>query len=71
MAVVNVYKVHYHFDQGTPAKKSSPEYIDYIQAAASDYNTLKNVLSTNSKLRAGTLVIDSVQEVGHGDNALA
>lgn len=62
---VNTYKVAYHFEQG--GKKSGPEYIDYVQASAGDYATLKGVLSSNSLLRVGTLVIDSVQEVGHGD----
>lgn len=68
-AVVNTYKVLYHFEQG--GKKSGPDYLDYIQASAGDYTTLKGVLSSNTKLKPGTLVIDSVEEVGHGDNAIA
>ena len=69
-SVVNTYKVHYHFE--ISGKKSSPEYIDYVQASASDYNSIKSVLSSNSKLRGGgTLVIDSLQETGHGDAAIA
>lgn len=67
--VLNTYKVHYHFEQG--GKISSPVYIDFVQATASDYSSLKTVLNSNSLLRAGTLVIESVQEVGHGDAAKA
>ena len=67
--VLNTYKVHYHFESG--GKKSSPEYIDYLQATASDYNSIKAVLSSNSLLRVGTLVLDSVEETGHGDIAKA
>ncbi len=69
MAVVNTYKVHYHFAQG--GKTSSMEYIDYVQSADSKYDTIVAVISSNSKLRPGTLVIDSVEEVGHGDGAIA
>lgn len=68
-SVVNTYKVHYHFEQS--GKKSSAEQIVYIQAADSSYNTLKAVLSSNSKLQPGTLVLDSVEEVGQGNNAIA
>lgn len=67
--VLNTYKVSYHFEQG--GKKSGPDYTDYLQATASDYTTLKTVISNNSLLRIGTLVVDSVQEVGHGDAAKA
>lgn len=74
MAVVNVHKVAYHFEQG--GVKSSQDYIDYVQTstgavATTTYSAIKTVLSNNSRLRPGTLVIDSVQEVGHGDGALA
>lgn len=70
MAVVNTYKVHYHFE--TSGKKSSVDYFDYVQAAAGDFSSVKTVLSNNARLRGGgTLVIDSVQEVGHGESALA
>jgi hypothetical protein len=65
--VVNTYKVSHHFEQG--GKNSSPQYNGYVQAAAGDYNSIKAVLSSNSLLRQGTLVIDSVQEVGHADTA--
>lgn len=70
-SVVNTYKVHYHFEQA--GKKASPEYIDYVQASASDYATIKGVLSSNSRLRGNntTLAIDSIQEVGHGDSCIA
>lgn len=68
--VLNTYKVHYHFEQG--GKHSSPNYVDYFQATAGDFATLKTVMSNNSKLLGGgTLAIDSVQEVGHGDVAKA
>ena len=63
MATVNVYKVHYHFQDGN-GKKISPEYIDYLSAAANDYATLKGVLSSNGLLRGpGTLVINSAQNM--------
>ena len=68
-AVVSTYKVTYHFEQG--GKKSGGDFINYLQASAGDYNSLKTVFSNNSKLMAGTLVFDSVQKVGHGDVALA
>jgi hypothetical protein len=59
----NVYKVHYHFENN--GKKSSPEYIDYVSASASDYNSLKTVLNNNGRiLGGGTLVIDAVQSSG-------
>lgn len=67
--VLNTYKVHYHFEQG--GKHSTQEYINYLQATANDFNSLRTVLSNNSLLRPGTLVIDSVQETGHGDSAFA
>ena len=64
MATVNIFKVHYHFESG--GKKSSMEYIDYVSCSLGDYNSIKTVLSNNSLLRAGTLVIDSVQNIGVG-----
>lgn len=67
--VVNTYKVAYHFEQG--GKKSGGDYINYLQASGGDYASLKTVLSSNNKLLPGTLVIDSVQEIGHGEVALA
>lgn len=66
---VNTYKCVYHFEQG--GKKASMEQYQYIQAANSSYATLKAVLSSNSLLQPGTLVFDSVEEVGHGDNCIA
>ena len=67
---VNTYKVHFHLERA--GKKASPDYIEYVQAAAGDFNSLQTVLSSNGKIRGGnTLVIDSVQEVGHGDTTLA
>jgi hypothetical protein len=47
------------------------EYVDYIQAADAKYDTLKAVVSSNTRLRVGTFTIDSVEEVGHGDDAIA
>jgi hypothetical protein len=69
MSVVNTYKVHYHFEQG--GKKSGPEYYDFCQASAGDYSSLKTVLSNNARLKPGTLVIDSVEEIAHADSAIA
>lgn len=55
----NIYKVHYHFEFS--GKKSSPEYIDWVSAAANDYNSIKTVLSNNGKLLGGgTLQITAV-----------
>jgi hypothetical protein len=62
MATTNIYKVNYHFEQGK--NKSSQDYSDYVSAAANDYNSIQSVLSSNSKLQAGKLVIDAVQNVG-------
>ncbi len=59
----NVYRVHYHFENA--GKQSSPEYLDYVSVAAGDYNSIKTVLSNNSRLRgSGTLVIDQVVSSG-------
>lgn len=69
MAAVNTYHVFYHFEQS--GKKVGGDFTNYLQAAAGDYNSLRTVLSNNSKLMAGTLVFDSVQEIGHGDQVLA
>lgn len=71
----NVYKIHYHFEgqkggtaaQGGCSAKISPEYIDYVSAAAGDYASLKTVLNNNSRLLGqGTLVISAVHNVGLG-----
>lgn len=60
MATLNGYKVHFHFEVG--GKKSGPDYIQWVSAAANDYNTIKTALSNNSALvGSGTLVIDAVQ----------
>lgn len=62
MSTTNIYKVGYHFEQG--GKKSTQDYFDYVSASASDYNSLQTVLSNNSRLQSGKLVIDSVSNVG-------
>jgi hypothetical protein len=63
----HVFKVHYHFENS--GKKSSADYIDYVNAAAGDYNSLRTVLSGNGLLRGtGTLVIDACQSLGPGVN---
>lgn len=55
-----IRKILYHFETG--GKKISPEYSDYVSVASDDYNSIKTVLSNNSRLLgAGTLVIDAVQ----------
>ena len=69
MSAVSTYKISYHFEQS--GRISGVPYSDYVQAAVGDYNSIKTVLTNNSKLRLGTLVIDSVQEVGHGDTVIA
>lgn len=61
----HIRKVHYHFEStkggsGQTGGKISPEYIDYVSVASDDYNSIKTVLSNNSKLLGGgTLVIDA------------
>lgn len=64
MAVTNCYKVNWHWE--AVGKKVNQEQVDYVQAAANDYNTLRNVLVTNQAKSHGgaTLVIDSVLNVG-------
>ena len=62
MASIQTYKVHYHGE--IAGRKQGPEFIKFVQAAANDYNTLKAVLSSNSVLPVGTLVITSVQNMG-------
>lgn len=65
----NIFKVHYHFENA--GKKSSPEYIDYVNSAGGDYNSLVGVLTSNGLLRgSGKLVIDAAQSVGPGADAL-
>jgi hypothetical protein len=68
-AVVNEYKCEWHFE--VSGKRSGEHYVGYIQAADSKYDTLNNVLSSNSKLKNGTVVFDSVQEIAHGEAAIA
>ena len=62
MASIQTYKVHYHGE--IAGRKQGPEFIKFVQASANDYNTLKAVLSSNSVLPVGTLVITSVQNMG-------
>jgi hypothetical protein len=69
MALTQVFKVHYHFENA--GKKSSSDYIDYLNSAGGDYNSLRSVLSSNGLLRgSGTMVIDAVQSVGPGCDSL-
>lgn len=62
MAAVNCYKVHYHGE--VSGKKVTDDRYAYVQATASDFNSLRSVLSSNTKLPPGTLVITSVANVG-------
>jgi hypothetical protein len=65
----NIYKVHYHFEAG--GKKTSPEYIDWVSASANDFNSLRTVLSNNSRLLGpGTLVIDACMSAPSGSGVL-
>jgi len=69
MTTTMVYKVHYHFESG--GKKISPDYIDYVSVAASDYNSIKTVLSNNARLLgAGTLVIDATMAPPSGSGTI-
>ena len=70
MAVVNCYKVHYHFERS--GKKVSEDYTNYVQAADNSFSSISSVLSSNSLIRGGnTLVIDSVQNVGPSSDTTA
>ena len=71
MSTTNIYRVLYHFEWG--GKKASQDYQDYISAAANDFETLKAVLSSNSRLQGGSkLVIDAVTATPSGaSNVLA
>ena len=62
----NLYKVTYHFE--ISGKKSGPEYVAHVNAAANDFNSIKTVLSNNSLAvkGPGTLVIDDVVNMGAG-----
>jgi hypothetical protein len=64
MSTTQIQKVHYHFESG--GKQISPDYIDWV-ASASDYNSIKTVLSNNGRLLgAGTLVITAVHNPASG-----
>jgi hypothetical protein len=61
-AVVNTYKILCHRE--TSGKKSGPDYIEYVQAAAGDFETLKAVLVANGKVPGpGSIQIASAQMV--------
>lgn len=64
MGTTQVWKVTYHFEYG--GKKASQDYIDYVSAADSTYGSIKTVLSNNSRLQGGALVIDAVQSTPSG-----
>jgi hypothetical protein len=61
-AVVNTYKVHCHRE--TNGRKSSTDSIEYVQATAGDFETLKAVLVANGKVPgSGSIQISSAQMV--------
>lgn len=62
MSMTSVFRVGYHFEQG--GKKSSQEYVSYINAATNDYNTLSAVMSSNGLLQGGKMVIDFIANTG-------
>lgn len=66
MAVTNVYDVTWHWEVG--GRMVNHTQGDVVQAAANDYNTLRNVLITNQGKSHGTatLVIDNVANVAIG-----
>jgi len=72
--VLKVYKVIFHWVTGAT---TSPDTLDgphhaFLEATANDYNSLLTVINASSTLKKpGTLVIDSCDEVGHGDVAKA
>jgi hypothetical protein len=67
MAVTQVYRVLYHWEN--KGIKVNNEQIAYVQAASSDYNTLKGVIVTNQGISHGgsTFVIDNVANIGPGN----
>ena len=61
-SVVQLYKVHAHREVN--GKKSGPDYIEYVEAAASDYNSIVAVLNSNSKVPGqGTIQLSAVTQV--------
>jgi hypothetical protein len=61
-AVVNTYKIHAHRESG--GRKVTSDFIEYVQASASDFETLKAVLVANNKIPgSGTIQISSAQMV--------
>jgi hypothetical protein len=61
-AVVNTYKVHGHKEIN--GKKASVDFIEYVQAAAGDFETLKAVLVSNNRFPgSGSIQITSAQMV--------
>lgn len=63
-----VLKVHYHFE--TNGKKTSQDYQDVVSSADSKYDTIRTVLSNNSRLRLGTLVIDAAVSTPSGNGTI-
>jgi len=61
-AVVQTYKVHCHRELN--GRKASPDSIEYVQAAAGDFETLKAFLVANGKVPGqGSIQITSAQQV--------
>lgn len=68
MAVTQVYRVIWHEEIG--GRQVGHVRHLHVQAAANDYNTLKNVIITNqamSRVPGGVFVIDNVANVGPND----
>ena len=60
MAISSVYRVTYHFEKN--GKRCSDTAQDNVLAAASDYNTIADVLTADGRTNngVGTLVIESI-----------
>ena len=61
-AVVQVYKVHGHREVN--GKKATVDFVEYVEAAAGDYNSIVAFLNSNARFPGqGTIVLSSVQQV--------
>ena len=61
-AVVFTFKIHAHREVN--GRKLGPDYIEYVEAAANDYNSIVAVLNSNNKIPGqGTIQLSAVTQV--------
>lgn len=68
MATTNVYRVIYHGEVAGKIVGTTQQAV--LGAAANDFNTIRAVLSSNSLLPQGTLVIDEVNALPSGPQTI-